>query len=419
MEKVKMFLNRLKNNWKMKLVSVILALFLWNSVIVNTDPVVSRTTDPIPVTLIGAEQLEAKGYAIATESTEYLQSVKVTVLMNRSQSKLFDPTDIQVTLDLSRISTTGEQTIKVTAYTNEGTIEKVVPESFTVAVDQKKSKIVPVEYDVIGQLPDGYFAGEILVEPTSVQVTGPSSIVETVERAIFSVDMENRTTSLELPREITLVDDEDNIITSDTLATNIDSVMFEMSILPRKEIQVLGENCVSGADKLPEGYQIDGKIEVYPETVEVTGSAELLEGLTSLPSEVIDIAGKTEDVYTTIKLLVPDGITMLSTDTVSLIVRISEIMEKAIFEEKNVELRNIPSGMTIADFEEIRNVEMLVPYNTISTLTASHVKLYIDLSGLSEGEHELKIQCEVPQEFRATDIIIENDTAVVIMVADN
>jgi len=418
MGKVKEFLNRAKNNWKMKVVSFILALFLWNSVIVNTDPVVSRTTDPIPITLIGVEQLASKDLAIANESSDYLQSVKVTVLMNRSQSKLFDQNDIQVTLDLSRISTTGEQTIKVTAYTNEGTIDKVVPESFTVMVDQKKSKIVSIEYEITGELPDGYFEGEVAVEPTSVQVTGPSSVVDTVDRAVFTVDLTNRTSSLSIPKEITLVDADGNAIDSDTLSTNVDSAMFEMSILPRKEIQVLGENCVTGMDKLPQGYQVD-KIEVYPSTVEVTGSSELLEGLTSLDSEVIDIAGKKEDVYTTIKLLVPEGVTMLSADTVSLIVRISEIMEKATFENEVVELRNIPSGMTVQDFEEIRTVEMLVPSNTISTLTAAHVKLYIDLSDLPAGEHELKIQCEVPEEFRATDILIDNDTAVVVMVVDN
>ena len=194
--------------------------------------------------------------------------------------------------------------------------------------------------------------------------------------------------------------------------------MFEMNIQPRKEIQILWENCVSGTDKLPEGYQVE-KVEIFPESVEVTGSDDLLEGLTSLPSEVIDIAGKDEDVYTTIKLLAPEGVTLLTADTISLIIRITEIMEKASFEAQNVELRNIPDGLSVEAFEEIRNVEMLVPYNTISTLTESHVKLYIDLSDLSAGEHELKIQCEVPVEFRADEIIIEDDTAIVIMVEDN
>lgn len=418
MEKIRTFFNRFLNNWKMKLVSFILALFLWNSVIINTDPVVSRTTDPLPITLTGEQQLEAKGLAIADESFNYLQQVKVTVLMNRSQSKLFDPADISIYLDLNQITTTGEQTIRVTAYSNEGTIERISPETFTVTVDNRKSKIVSIDQQIIGELPDGYFAGEAIVEPTSVQVTGPSSIVDTVAKGVFTVDITDRKTSIILPKEIILVDKDGNTISSDTLTTNVDSAMFELSILPRKEIQVLGANCVSGTDKLPEGYQID-EIEVYPSTVEVTGSAELLEGLTSLPSEVFDVAGRYEDVSTTIKLVVPPGITMLSTDTVSLIVRISEIMEKAIFEDKVVELRNIPKDMTVSDFEEIRNVEMLVPYNTISTLTASHVKLYLDLADLSEGEHELKIQCEVPEEYRVTDIVIENDMTTVTLVLDN
>ena len=419
MEKIKLFWNRIKNNWKMKLVSLILAMFLWNSVIVNSDPEVSRTADSIPITVIGATQLEAKGLAIATESSEYLQSVDVTVLMNRSQTKLFDPSDIEVTLNLNKISTTGEQTIKVTATTNEGTIDKISPESFTVIVDEKKSKIVSVEYQTIGELPDGYFPGEITVEPTSVQVTGPASIVDEVIKATFVVDLTDRKTSIILPKELNLMDEDGVEINSDTLTTNVDSAMFEMSIMPRKQIQVIGENCVTGIDKLPEGYEIDGEIEVYPETVEVTGSSELLEGLTSLPSELADLAGRTEDLYTTIELLAPAGVTLLSTKTVNLVVRISEIKEKAIFEDQEVELRNIPQGFNAEEFEEIRDVEMLVPYNTISTLTASHVKLYIDLADLTAGEHELTIQCDVPDEFRVEDIMIEDDAAIVILVADN
>jgi len=420
MESVKKFLYRLKNNWKMKAISVVLAVFLWNSVIINTDPEVSRTTDSIPITIIGSDQLADKGLAIASESEEYLQSVKVIVLMTRSQAKSFDPSDndINVTIDLNKITETGEQILKVNVYSNEVTIDRVVPESFTVIVDERESKIVSIEADVIGSLPDGYFEGEMTIEPTSVQVTGPSSIVNMVDRAVFSVDLTDRTSSILVPKEITLVDADGNIIDSDTLTTSVDSSMFEMNIQPRKEIQILWENCVSGTDKLPEGYQVE-KVEIFPESVEVTGSDDLLEGLTSLPSEVIDIAGKDEDVYTTIKLLAPEGVTLLTADTISLIIRITEIMEKASFEAQNVELRNIPDGLSVEAFEEIRNVEMLVPYNTISTLTESHVKLYIDLSDLSAGEHELKIQCEVPVEFRADEIIIEDDTAIVIMVEDN
>lgn len=416
-EKLKRFFNRAKNNWKMKGLSIFLAILLWNSIIENTDPIISRTTEAMPVTIIGAEQLISKGFAIATETKDYLEKVKVTVLMNRSQSKLFDQNNIQVTLDLSRITTAGEQSLKLTAYTSEGDIEKITPNSFTVVVDERKSKIVQIEYDIVGQLPEGYFAGEILVEPTSLQITGPSSMVDKVESARFTIDMTNRVTSLIVPKELKLVDKDNTPIVSDTLITSVSSAMFEMKVMPRKEIHVIGENCVSGIDKLPEGYEVD-EIEVYPSTVEVTGSTEMLEGLTSLPSEVIDVAGKSEDVYTTIRLLAPEGIT-IQPDTVSMIIRISEIMEKAEFENQRVELRNIPRDMRVIDFSQVRNLSMMVPYNTIYTLTRSHVKLYIDLADLEEGAHELKIQCEVPEEFRSKDIIIDNDTAIVEMVSRN
>ena len=53
-----------------------------------------------------------------------------------------------------------------------------------------------------GQLPDGYYQGEISVEPKSVQVTGPSSIVDRVDKAIFTVDLTGKISSLSLPKEI-------------------------------------------------------------------------------------------------------------------------------------------------------------------------------------------------------------------------
>ncbi len=134
------FAKRMLNNWKMKLVALFLAFIFWNSVIAGTDPLISRTTEAIPVTVIGTEQLQANGLAITNEPSEYQQSVRVTVMMNRSKSTTFDESDVQVTLDLSRITNTGEQEVKITAYSNEGTIERITPESFTINVDTLKKK---------------------------------------------------------------------------------------------------------------------------------------------------------------------------------------------------------------------------------------------------------------------------------------
>lgn len=409
---------RFKNNWFLKIVSLILAVILWNSVIVRTNPMTSRTTAPLPVTIIGADQLNERNLALTHATDEFLEDVRVTIAMTRSQSQNFDESSIQVTLDLSKITKTGQQELKLSVLTNQGEIERLSPKTITIDVDKKSEKIIPIDCTIIGEVEEGYFVGEVSLEPNIVQISGPEKIISQIERASVEMGLSNVTESIIIPKYLTLVDSDGEAINASALTMSVSSVLINLPITPRKELLVIAENAISGKDKLTPGYQLD-LIEVSPSSVEVTGPAELINGMTSIATEIVDVAGHYEDVTTTVKLLVPSDVILLDADTVSLVVRISEILENMSYKRLPVEIRNVPEGMSIEAHDEIfRDVSMLVPFNTVSTLSTAHIKLYIDLEGTHAGTYEMKIECDVPEEFRAMNIVVTDDVYSLVVVED-
>lgn len=399
---------RLRRNLGMKLLAVFLAVVLWNTVIINSDPMITRTTAPLPVTVIGTDQLSQNNLTLMNTINDYIDEVRVTVLMHRSQSKTFDENDVQVTLNLARITTIGEKQLKLSAFTSQGSIEKISPEYITVDVDQYLSKVVPAECEITGELSENYYMGNLMLEPNVIQVSGPASVVRTINRAHIAQDITDQTASILVPKEFELLTADNEVVSSPALSTSVSSVMINLPITPRKNLLI--KSSVTGVDQLPPGYQIDS-VEIHPDTVEVTGTAEILNEMTSIPTEVIDVAGSSADVSTNVKLLVPEGVSLLSAvDTATLLIRISEILVPVTFDNVPVEIRNVPAGLEIPDAQEIvRNITVLIPENTYESFTAARVKLFIDLEGLEPGEHTLKIQTEVSEEYRIQNIDMVED----------
>ena len=136
---------------------------------------------------------------------------------------------------------------------------------------------------------------------------------------------------MNLSKDYTFINSSGTAIDASSLDVSFDSVVLEMEITPKKNLYIT--TSLIGKDNIAEGYQIAG-IVVEPETIEVTGNAELLEGLTSVQLEAIDITGQSENVFVPeLNILAPDGITLLGvgTGTASVLVQIEEIMSEAVF----------------------------------------------------------------------------------------
>lgn len=408
--------NKFKHNWGLKILSFLFAILLWNSVVTSTNPEVSRTVPDVPITIIGVEQFSEKNLALLKSISSSVRSAKVTLDIKRNDLSKFDENDeniISLTLDLSKIPATGTYDIKLIATTTQGTVSKVVPDSIEVEVDEKEDRVIPVDCEVVGELGNNYHRGPLSLTPNAIQVSGAKSIVQEIEKAYLRLDLNDRIESINLPKEYTLIDKSGSAIDASSLIISHNEVLLEMVITPKKTLKITA--ALLGEDKIAEGYEIID-ISVEPETIEVTGAAEWLEGLTSLPLEAIDLTGHFESIFIQeLKILPIDYIELLGAKTASVLIEIGEKMSEVIFEQVSIELRNVPSGFEIQDFDAKIDITVRAPSILINNIAPSHITLFVDMTGAKEGETVLPILYEVPEEYRVESVVLAQDTVKVIL----
>ena len=70
------------------------------------------------------------------------------------------------------------------------TVETVVPEEINVQLERLETTTVPVHAEVSGTLPPSMVLGTLRVEPETIEVSGPSSLVSQVKEAALIVALD-------------------------------------------------------------------------------------------------------------------------------------------------------------------------------------------------------------------------------------
>ena len=159
------------HNWPLKLAAVGLATLLYGGL------VLSQSTQEYKGVL-------AVGVVGQPDDTYLLTAVEpVTVV------RYFAPSGVRAfastftaTIDVSDVTPGGGPArvpIVITSLDDEITVLGSDPDAATVELDALETKTVPVVVDR-GTVPDGLELGETTVDPVSVQVSGPSSVVRNV-----------------------------------------------------------------------------------------------------------------------------------------------------------------------------------------------------------------------------------------------
>ncbi len=402
---------KIHHNWGLKILSIFFAIVLWNSAVIEENPKVNKTYDNVPITIINDQNLKDNGLALVASRSSYVNTARVSLNINRNDINSFDESTLWVQLDLSRVTGVGTHEIKLNS--TSPNVERIYPESIVVEVDERANRVIPVECEVVGAVKSGYHRSALSMTPNTIQVSGAKSILEKIDTAYLKLDLTDMSESINTSKGYTFVDVNGTAIDASALDISIDSVALRMDITPTK--QVLLSPSILGQDDIMEGYEIS-EIVIEPENVMITGEEDALEGLTFIKLEPIDITGQSENVFVQeLNILAPDGVTVLDVEKASLLVKIQEKMKQVSFEQVDIELRNIPEGMSPVDFSEMLDITVIAPATLIENIVANHITLYVDLTGAEVGENTLPILFEAPEEYRVKDVILPEDTVTVTL----
>ena len=309
-KRIKMRILRVFHNGGLKLISLVFATCLWFFVTNYQDPETVLTVNNVPVKLLHTDSVTQDGrVCIVLNDSDTIPVVTVTA--PRSVVDSLGAENIVATADVEDIATDNTVPIVLTTNKYSDSITSIVGSNKKVllSIEDEEQASFTIDASVNGNVAEGYQIGNISMEQNQVRVKGPASEVERVKSAGVTVDVSGVESSISTNAEIHLYDEDGVDLDIDkNLTLNIDKVMVNVEVLPKKEVPI--KIAVSGTPV--EGYRLTGETTVEPGRVTVTGRRTALEKVTeiSIPSSELNVTGRTKSLTKTFNIAnyLPDGV---------------------------------------------------------------------------------------------------------------
>ena len=180
----------LTKNWGLKLLAFVFSVLLWIIVMNIEDPVDERTFSGIQVTVTHPEIVTNPGntYQILDDS----RTISVTVKAKRSILNKIKIDDIRATADMKNLDvrTRSLIPIDISIPSYAGRFEATAnPINLRVSIELGKSETFPITATSSGTPRDGYQVGELKANPEKIKISGPESVIDSIDKVVALVDV--------------------------------------------------------------------------------------------------------------------------------------------------------------------------------------------------------------------------------------
>lgn len=394
---MKRFLNFFRNEWPLKLISLLLGVVIWFLICEYVDPTTEVSVRNIPITVdYDDPSLEAQGLAIATVVDEM---VDIQVSGSRDTLALMDRTRITASLNLSEVNASNSYNLPVDI--NAGgqsiTVTEKSVETIEVQIDKRTEANIKVNVTVSGSVPDGYIREAPIMLSDYINVSGPESVVSTIVSAEIMLDeaLENKTVTFPAHSYI-FVDEEGNEVPKTLLRTNVDTIDVTIPVVKKKTVP-LTVKLVNNTGGTPDAFC---SYTIEPQTITISGGDEALDTINAIELSVIDVAELTENFETVFDVVAPSGVKNVDdVKTAKVTVNFTDSQTRT-FQVERFELQNVPDGIGASVTEKNISITVRGLPADLQRLSAGDIKVVVDMKNESgNGNVSKTATVEFPDGF--------------------
>lgn len=404
----------LRTNLHLKIIAVIFAFIIWSYVIGAENPTRTMTVRDVKVSITGMTELKEKGYVIDTAAIEDEVDVKISAPQNVHKNISRDT--VKASIDVSGFNAAGTQSLepKIEVSVGSATVQSVSPGKITFDVQKLMTKEVPVEWEMSpsSSLPAGYYMDDPVIEPGTITISGPQKVIESVDKGMVTVNVAGYTNYHEKSYAVRLMDG-NQAISHDAIEDDLPSVIVKVNIY--RKATVNRKSVFDAVQNIKEGYEITG-ISIDPTEVAIAGDAAVIESVDEVKVKMISAENADTSVFLEAELEPIEGVTFVKGNKVTLFVQIAEKQETRVFEDIAIRIENQNTADRITLSEETTDVTITGSISLVQALARGDIVVYINVTGLSKGTHEVTVRIEELQGIKSEDIDLEH-ASVTITIA--
>ncbi len=367
--------------------SLLLALAVWISAVTSTDPDEQRVfPTPIPIEWIGQDPSLVMLGEIPTQVEVTLRAPRSVWARLESQEK-----PVRATVDLSGLGM-GEHLVRVQVQITERPTRVVLvsPAEFRITLEPLISRVFPVSLTLNGQPAIGYQAGDPVLTPTEVLVSGAQSLIEQVARARVTVNLSGTRESIKQAVDVQLYTSANQLVSG--LSVNPGAVMVEIPVKQQGGYRDVAVKVIVKG-KVADGYLLTN-LSVFPPIVTVYSSdPELVHALLGVvETQPLDLSGASEDISTRLTLNLPPGISVVGEQTVQVNVTISPIQSNLTLSKIPITIVGLGEGFIAQVLPSEVDLILSGPAPLLDNLLLQDIQVIVDVTGLEPGTYQLNPQ---------------------------
>ena len=384
-------INKLKNNSKIKIISLLSAMVLWMYVMAIVDPEETKLFENIPVTITNKNELNERDLVIYPEQD---LTTNIYVTGKLSNLKKVTKDDINVYGQINNpLEGNNEIYLKVSTYQRVNydfknpvmivTLEKIISEDKSIKVDITGSGKNNVDNIMLQDNID------------KVSISGPRSLVNKVKRVVGTVKVSGESNNFSQSIKLEPVDANGKVVEGVELEK--DSVNVNIILLAQKTVPIilkLSDNSESGVN-----YTMSQN------TVTIKGKKDIVDSINNIETQPVKLSeilpGTSKDIY----LQVPSGIT-IETKYITINKNSEEnTLEEYTYTAKDIEIRNNTENIDKSKIKIPNSINVSIEYlQSEGSINKDDIKLYIDLNEVSLEDNTCKIKYESIYEIEKINI---------------
>ena len=413
---------KLTNNWVLKLVSVLLALFLWLVVLNAENPYETKNLTIHNIEYLNEDVVLTSKQTYTVEDLDS-KGVDISVRVRRKDSGKVRATDFRAIVDLAQIGPFGSVEVKVEWLTsplyqlNEEDITWKT-KSVKVTLEEIMKLDYPVKVRITGQPKDSYIIGDFGTDPLRVSITAPKSIQEQIASVGIEVNVDGMNADVEGTATLKLYDVTGSELKLNTsgledheFSISAKEISYKVPLLKIKEV-ILRTNGYVGT--VAEGYRYTGMTGAN-QTAYIAGYRNVLAEVDAIdiPAEALDLEGATSSKEIKIDLTqyVPEGVTVEGNTIVTITLQVEPLVKQTReLQPAKIRMVGMQEGF---EYKILDGVSIVIEglQEDLNTLTNEMMDAWIEVQDLQAGTSEVEVHVKVDNAFE----IVKVDAAKVLV----
>lgn len=306
----------LENNTILKILSLVVALFLWVDVTTTNAHVVGdRSIGPVPVEYNPPSKSDLTIMSMSPTDVEVQIKGPVATVGKTT------PQSISAFVDMKSLTHSGTYTLPVRVSVPVGTsYVSVAPALVTVVVDELGTRRMNISLKAVGSPAPGYELTQLTATAQTATVSGPTADLDKIRELMAEMPVGGRTSGFQEQVILMPLNARDGVVqnvqVSPTMVTATASIKKRP---PEKTVGVVAK--ISGYPA--KGFAVS-TIAVHPASVVVTGTKAALSSLSVIYTVPISVSGDSAPVSSAVPLAFPSGVSGVTNQDVSVSVTITK-----------------------------------------------------------------------------------------------